>query len=322
MSEVRDTSFGWQVIVGSLDMDVDDYMADTMFGLPMSQTFLYGTTRDADGHLWTPMRRLTATGGEERLLLQSDVESSDLKPNRAGRFTSTGAGARRSRDGTTLKLESAPDQPGNRFLIEANPSTLHWVEDGTLELHGRAVPPSLHWHLPDRKLGMYYLSQIYEVEGQVLGRDVRGFIPVDQIFMHGMIYKDDLFVGEKAEVAWYTWATRYTDGTFQGGHFMIGHRKLGFAIVYSDTGMELCTTDVDGEVTLDASGIWPERVEITTAGQHWEFLPAPTGHMVSLMPMPNPQNEGRWQRVGETRTPAHWFAWGEVAPAHGTKPRR
>jgi aspartyl-tRNA(Asn)/glutamyl-tRNA(Gln) amidotransferase subunit A len=28
------------------------------------------------------------------------------------------------------------------------------------------------------------------------------------------------------------------------------------------------------------------------------------------------------RRVGDTREPAHWFAWGEVAPGHGTTPIR
>ena len=30
------------------------------------------------------------------------------------------------------------------------------------------------------------------------------------------------------------------------------------------------------------------------------------------------QQEGRWQRVGETRTPDHWFAWGEGDRRNGT----
>jgi hypothetical protein len=43
--------------------------------------------------------------------------------------------------------------------------------------------------------------------------------------------------------------------------------------------------------------------------------------MVDLMPIPNPQIEGRWRRVGDDRHPASWFAWGEIAPSHGTRRR-
>ena len=33
------------------------------------------------------------------------------------------------------------------------------------------------------------------------------------------------------------------------------------------------------------------------------ILPDPQGRMVDFMPMPNPQAEGRWRRVGDTREP-------------------
>ena len=33
---------------------------------------------------------------------------------------------------------------------------------------------------------------------------------------------------------------------------------------------------------------------------------------------PTPQQEGRWRRVGDTREPDAWFAWGETEPLHGT----
>jgi hypothetical protein len=167
---------------------------------------------------------------------------------------------------------------------------------------------------------MYYLSQIYEVEGNVLDRDVHGFIPLDQLWMHGRVYVDDIFIGKQAEVVWYTWAT--TDGSFEGGHFLVGHRRLGFAVVYDEAGRVSATTDVDAAVTLDSDGSWPARIELTAAGQEWEFLPDPRGRMVDLMPIPNPQIEGRWRRPGDTREPAHWSAWGEIAPGHGLTPRR
>ena len=54
---------------------------------------------------------------------------------------------------------------------------------------------------------------------------------------------------------------------------------------------------------LDGDGPWPKRIELTAAGDEWEFLPAATGRMVDLMPMPNPQIEGRWRRAGDTREP-------------------
>jgi hypothetical protein len=322
MTVSRSADFDWRCVVGAVDTDAGDYAWEgPMFGLPLSQTFLYGSVRDAEGVIWTPMRRLAAgDGGRERLLLQTDLESDAIHVHRAGRSSARSLGVRRALDGGAVRFDSDPAAPGSAFHVRADATTFSWTEDGTLDVRGAAVPPGLHWHLPDRQKGMYYLSQIYEVEGTVLGRDVRGFIPLDQLWMNGRVYVDDILVGEAGEVAWYTCATRYVDGSFEGGHFMVGHRQLGFAIVYDETGRVTATTEVDGQVVLDDGGPWPERIEVSAAGQAWEFLPAPTGRMVDLMPIPNPQIEGRWRRVGDTREPAHWFAWGEVAPGHGTAP--
>jgi hypothetical protein len=322
VTSARKTDFDWRCVVGAVDTDMANLLIETQLGLPMSQTFLYGTVRDTEGTIWTPMRRLAAgDGGGERLLLQTDLESDAIHIHRAGRGSAPSRGVRRVLDGDAVRFDSDPGAEGASFAVRADATTFRWVEEGTLELEGAAVPPGLHWHLPDREQGMYYLSQIYEVEGSLLGRKVHGFIPLDQLWMDGVIYVDDIFVGQQAEVVWYTWATRYADGGFDGGHFLLGHRRLGFALIYDETGRVTATTDVDGRVVLDDDGPWPARIELSVGGEEWEFLPAETGRMVDLMPIPNPQIEGRWRRVGDTREPDHWFAWGEIAPGHGTAPR-
>jgi hypothetical protein len=320
----RPSGFDWRCVTSAIDTDAADYAWDgPMFGLPLSQTFIYGSVRDGDGVIWTPMRRLAAgDGGNEKLLLQTNLDSDAIHVNRGGRSSATSRGVRRVLDGSTIRFDSDPAADGAPFSVRADAKSFSWAEEGVLELEGVAIPPGLHWHLPDRRRGMYYLSQIYEVSGSILGREVRGFIPLDQLWMDGMIYVDDIFVGEQAEIVWYTWATRYVDGSFDGGHFMLGHRQLGFAVTYDEHGQVTATSDVDGRVILDGDGPWPQRIEVEAAGQTWEFEPDPAGRMVDLMPMPNPQIEGRWRRVGDTRQPAHWFAWGEIAPGHGRVPVR
>jgi hypothetical protein len=320
----RQQDFEWRCVVGSIDTDPRDYVRESLFGLPLSQTFIYGTVRDADGNIWTPMRRLSgdADAYGENFLLQSNAGNDALRVHKAGRSSARGHGAIRSLEEGALHLTSNPSATGDPFELRADARVFHWSEGDTLELEGAAVPPGLHWHLPDRDKGMYYMSQIYQVEGRILDRDVRGFIPLDQLWMHGLIYIDDIFIGDEAEVVWYTWATRYVDGSFEGGHFMVGHRRLGFAVVYDEMGQVSATTDVDASVTLDGDGPWPSRIDLTAAGETWEFLPDARGRMVDLMPIPNPQIEGRWRRSGDTREPLCWFAWGEIAPSHGLARRR
>src|ERR1700758_361332 len=82
----RQLDFDWRCVVGAIDTDPADYASESpIMGLPMSQTFLYGSVRDGDGTIWTPMRRFAAgDGGTERLLLQTDLGSDAIHVYRTG----------------------------------------------------------------------------------------------------------------------------------------------------------------------------------------------------------------------------------------------
>jgi hypothetical protein len=217
-------------------------------------------------------------------------------------------------------MNSAADQPGLPFSLEITDTAIHWIEEGVMNLRGTLLEPGLQWHLPHTDRGYYYVSQLYEIEGEILGKRVVGFIGADDMYMHGQIYENDLLISEKLHISWYTWATRYVDGSLDAGHFMLGHDGFRFALLCDEKGRVTRTTDLTGRVILDEDP-WPARIEVEAAGTSWEFLPDPRGRMVDFMPMPNPQIEGRWRRVGDTREPSHWFAYGEVAPGHGTSMR-
>ncbi|HEX3287119.1 MAG TPA: hypothetical protein VHT50_21290 [Mycobacterium sp.] len=295
----------------------------TWFGLPWSAVYLYGSLRDDDGEIYTVLRAPEHDGGgRKRFFLQTSIDATDLHVHPASRASARNTGfVRTHEDGTTV-LASATEAGGNPFRLTVDATTCTWTEAGVIDLRGTLVEPGLQWHLPHRDEGYYYVSQIYEAEGEILGRPVRGFYGVDDMYTHGLVYENDLLVGRKLHVTWYTWATRYTDGTLDAGHFMLGHDGLGMLLLCDEKGGVRRTTDVDGHVELDASGTWPTHIEVRTPSEEWEFLPDPKGRMVDFMPMPNPQIEGRWRRMGDTREPAHWFAYGEIAPSHGVKPRR
>ena len=314
--------FGWLPQVGAHRSDPTEFCADrSFFGLPYSCSVIYGSFRDPNGRAFTPMRRLySGDGGKERLLLQTTLGDSDtLRIHPAGAATARSTGWKRDIDRGVFCLESPPEVPGTGFRLAGDGTTLEWIEEGTLELHGSLVSPGLHWYLPGRDKAMYYASQLFELEGVILEHPVRGFIGFDDIYLpEGIrIYQGDALVGEKLEILWFTWATRYQDGTLEAGHFLFGHDRLGFALLTDERGGVTATTDVEAWVTLDPDGFWPARIDLTAAGVDWEFLPDQKGNMVDLLPMPNPQTEGRWRRVGDTRQPAWWFAWGETAPEHG-----
>jgi hypothetical protein len=320
----RRGEFPYQPVLGAHRSDPAEVANDReWFGLPWSALFLYGSVRDDDGELYTVLRRPIASGGgRERFFLQSTLGGeSNLRVHRASRGSARNTGFIRSVTDGTMRLDSCPDEPGMPFSVELTATSLEWIERDVMTLHGTLVDPGLHWHLPHGDEGYYYVSQIYEIEGEIFGRRVSGFIGVDDMYMHGQIYQGDLLIGKQLHISWFTWATRYTDGSLDAGHFMLGHDGMRFALLCDEKGRVTRTTDVDGSVVL-TDDVWPERIEVNAAGTSWEFLPDPRGRMVDFMPIPNPQVEGRWRRVGDNREPARWFAFGEVAPGHGTSMRQ
>jgi hypothetical protein len=316
--------FRWLPQVGAHRADPAEFCTQrSFFGLPYSCTVVYGSLRDPDGVIFTPMRRLySGDGGKERLLLQTTLNGAEtLRIHPAGASTARSTGWQQGFQGGVFHMESSAASPDARFRLVSDGTSLEWTEEGRLELHGSLVPPGLHWYLPGRDKGMYYASQLFELEGVILDHPVRGFIGFDDIYLPPgiRIYQGDALVGESLEVLWWTWATRYQDGSLEAGHFLFGHDRLGFALLTDERGRVSATTEVEASVTLGPDGFWPARLDLNAAGVDWEFLPDVKGHMVDLMPMPNPQTEGRWRRVGDARQPAWWFAWGETAPGHGQR---
>jgi hypothetical protein len=316
--------FHYQLLLGEHSSDPAQVASDrTWFGLPWSALYLYGTLRDDDGELYTVLRAPEHSGGgRKRFYLQTTLGTSDLRVHEASRGSARNTGFVRTHSDGTTALSSAPDADGEPFRFQVDATHSVWTETGVMELRGNLIEPGLHWHLPHGEEGYYYASQLYEVAGEILGRPVRGFYGADDMYTRGLVYENDLLIGKKLHVTWYTWATRYTDGTLDAGHFMLGHDGLGMLLLCDENGAVRRTTDVDGHVELDASGTWPVRIEVHAPDEDWEFLPDPKGRMVDFMPMPNPQIEGRWRRIGDDRKPAHWFAYGEIAPSHGLAPRR
>ena len=75
------------------------------------------------------------------------------------------------------------------------------------------------------------------------------------------------------------------------------------------------------DVKPRASRAVSEDARIVLEGkEEWEFLPDPKGRMLDFVggfPI-TAQQEGRWRRVGDTREPDRWMAWGESDKRNGT----
>lgn len=322
--------YAFQTVVGAFEPTVEDMLSlDPMMGMMPEGLYLWGTLRDEDGNIYSPMRRIpfNLPGAKEDtrrfFYLQTNVGAEHLKLDKAGRRSAPNDNHLFGEENGKVIWRSHPDAPGNPFLAEWSPTECRWVEEDVMDIRGRLLGPGLQWYLPSRSCAMSYVACIFLMEGEVLGRKVRGLIGFDKMYMYegGEVYKTkDALVQEELELMWYTWGTVYKDGTYDAGHFLIGNDMLGFGILTNEKEEVRFTYDVDCEVTFGPDGYWHTGIKAKVFGEDYEFFPDPRGAMPELGPIPNPQLDGRWQKVGETREPDVWFAWGESASVHGSRP--
>ena len=320
--------FGWQPIVGPHRVTAAEMLDRRgFFGLGLESTFLYGCMRDEDGEMYEICRRMppnASDGGLDNFFIMTTRGNECLKLDLETMADNAPSCERVERlEGDTAVWESNDSVKHKRFRISFSPASCTWTEEGTFDLRGAYLSPGLQWYLPGRDDAIFYVSNIFLMEGTLLGRSVRGMIGFDQCYMHegGMLYqKRDPLTGHNLHRCWYTWGTRYTDGTWETGHFTVGHERHGFAIVANSEGETITTSRVEAEIHVGEDGNFPTGIALDVEGEAWEFLPDPRGPMPELMGKTQPttpQNEGRWQRVGEKREPDVYFAWGEIAPGHG-----
>lgn len=322
--------FAFQPVAGAFEPTLES-MASTekLMGMNPEGLYLWGTLRDEDGNMYCPMRRIPydlpgAKKDTRRFFfLQHNVGAEHFVLDKIGRGSAPNDGHSFGREGDKIVWRSHPEAPGQPWRAEWTPETCRWVEEGAMDIRGTLVKPGLQWYIPSASAAMSYVACIFQMEGEILGKAVRGFIGFDVMYMYegGECYvTKDALVQEKLEVMWYTWATRYTDGSIDAGHFLIGNDLMGFGILTNEKGEVRFTYDTDCEVAFGPDGYWHTGIKAKLFGEDYEFLPDPRGRMPGLGPIPNPQTDGRWQRVGETREPEVWFAWGESAPSHGNRP--
>lgn len=322
--------FAFQPVVGAFQPTLESMAnVEPMMGMDPEGLYLWGTLRDEDGNMYCPMRRIpfdlpgSKQDTRRYFYLQHNVGADHFKLDKVGRRSAPNDGHLFGREGDKIVWRSHPDAPGNPFLAEWTPESCRWVEEDTMDITGTLIKPGLQWYIPSRTAAMSYVACIMKMEGTILGKKVRGLIGFDVMYMYtgGECYvTKDALVQEKLELCWYTWATIYKDGTLEAGHFLIGNDLMGFAITTNEKEEVRFTYDVDCEVTFGPDNYWHTGIKAKVFGEEYEFIPDPRGRMPELGPIPNPQLDGRWRKVGDTREPDVWFAWGESASAHGAKP--
>lgn len=333
-------SFEWQALCGGFTPELGDIAAERgFFGLKPEGIYVYGTFRSADGDIHTPARRLpfgsdkgdAGVSGDMRLSMGRRLAVQTTKDSPDGQQHFDVAAMRASASGAGLLVDRTSDAvvyraSGDRdMLVEVSPSALHWREEDVLDLQGELVGSGLHWYLPGRDLGMYYTSQIYEVAGTIYGEKVTGFVPFDPVYMAdgaALYAEKDILEGEQLCLTWYTWGTRWDDGTVEVGHTLSGHDQFGLCVATDADGLTVQTSNVEAEYEWAPNEYNVERVAFDVDGEPWEFVADPRGVQPDMGRIPNPQQEGLMRRVGDTRKPVHWSSWGEANIAYHPPRRR
>jgi hypothetical protein len=322
--------FNYQVLVGPQTVS-GEILNDTrgFFGLVMSKTMPFGCFRDDEGHIYAPVRALmapTGTPNPTTFYYQSTrIDGENIvmdKPKMA--LQAQTALPVQTLEGDTCIWRSQPTDAGNAWEVTASGEKLTWKEEGLFEIGGRLLGTGVQWYLPGVDWGTFYCAQMYEVFGECEGRKVKGVISLDQVYLAegGAIhYKKDLVVNNGMHVIWWNFATVYKDGSYDVGSFMVGHDMLGYAIFQNEKGEIRTTTKIEGRSKHPDDGYFTEDARIVLEdNEEWEFLPDPKGNMISFLggfPI-TAQQEGRWRRVGDTREPSHWMAWGETDRRNGS----
>ncbi|HYH48237.1 MAG TPA: hypothetical protein VEG38_01695 [Acidimicrobiia bacterium] len=287
-------------------------------GLGVQVVYLYGGWREGDGTLHVFERKFVGPMTAGLWLMR--VENGKVKMDAASARTVRGEAKRSYSSGEVVwqghMLEGHTKGSGEAGMrLRFTEGALDWQEGDILDLAGRLVGPGLQVSAPDPTEPFYYSSQLYEVQGRVLGADVDGFVFVDHsAWPPGTDWKE-YCVFNHLQLGWEAFANRYEDGTIEWGHLCIGADRFSFAMVGdADGAVALNTVDVTGGVDVRddeyaARAVWQ-------AGPHtWIFELEEGGELAEF-------TEARWggyraqagltRRVGDQRALKVGFSWLET----------
>jgi hypothetical protein len=317
-------SFGGAVIAGVHDGDPHRLLScEPIFGLVRDSTYLFANLRDAEGQMYSVMRRHRgAPVSPNRLWVRSSLGGNGLDrhdlPDRSALArrivgVADGASARLTANRGNGDGDGDRDNHGEQPMdCCVTPHGIAWSEGAILQLDGTDVSPAWQWYLPDAAGSMLYASRLFVVEGRFGDTPVRGIAGVEDVFLDvgRQNYVDDPITDRHRSTAWCTWATVFDDGSAESGHVAFGPDRFGFAMRSCADGTIDIGTSVDGSVTMSDEGL-PVSATFMIDGVSWAFDVDRHGRCAPLGG-PVLQAEGLFTRVGETRRPIVWSASLEV----------
>ncbi|MFO1376299.1 MAG: hypothetical protein U1F14_04755 [Steroidobacteraceae bacterium] len=313
--------FEWRTLVGAWDADpMSGSHFERWWDLHVDGSYPLCTMRDADGIVYSCVRRIANGGDSIGFVLQTNVDGRDLRIHPRSAEGYSGPVVQKFGNGAH-RLSGGGQPPAARaFALELDRSTVRWQEAGLLDVEGRIIGPGLQWYTPwPKQGGAFYATRMYRARGTILGKPVEGFMGFDQYcFPPGFAYANDPFV-QDIELSYVVFGNEYDDGTIEVGQMFFGHGRWAAAMVNNEQGPIILTTTLHSEITARDERGYAARIRYRVEGEDWEFIADPTARMPDFGEgvAKNPGQEGRFQRVGDRRGLVAWWAWTETVPSHG-----
>ncbi|WP_372347925.1 hypothetical protein [Streptomyces sp. KL116D] len=108
----------------------------------------------------------------------------------------------------------------------------------------------------------------------MLGKSVRGFMFWEEAYMYpgGRLYVEKDPLHDAQYTSWYSWATRWDDGTTEVGHFLLSGKSFGVGVVSSSLARSPLR-NVTGRIDLTEDGAWRTGIHYDLDGTAWGASP-------------------------------------------------
>lgn len=161
--------------------DADPAFID-VFGLPAAMQYFFGSLRSADGRYFWPIRGSYRDRARHLHLSEGKFTGPTDMPTAVSDFTfaveAAGAHERAASWVSTAPGSWAINRTDGRPpLVATDNTSLTWIEDDKLALHGMQRGVGVQFRVPNTEWPFMYSSRLFEVDsGQIDGCAVKGWV--------------------------------------------------------------------------------------------------------------------------------------------------
>lgn len=306
--------FGHQVVLGPFEITTEAMRPDfSPQGLTLDAGYIYSQFRDEDDNIYTFLRKVAGywTGP---LVMRSNASGGQIEMLSQMFDSYTGA-LEVDWDADRIRWRSPEALPDVKhpFSFSTTTEKASWVEGDLLEIDGRMLRPGMQWYCPNPRYPGLYALHVYQAEGTILGRKVKGWFGYDFIyFLPGVPWQKGPYPG-RLETAYHTLANEYDDGTVEIGMICYGLEGWTFAILSDGETLTHCAREVDVQIVRKPNG-YPHEILFSFDDVEYHWRADPRGELSTVKGFSGSTDvyrgaEGHCQRVGDPRTIVNGQGW-------------